>query len=68
MFFLSKTVYLSTQLVALFICKSLFKMSKCSHTEMEEDGVEKHDGAFAGPLAIFATLPHLKSLEKLKLM
>lgn len=43
-------------------------MSKCSHTEMEEDGVEKHDGAFAGPLAIFATLPHLKSLEKLKLM
>jgi hypothetical protein len=32
---------------------------------MEEEGrVEKHDGAFAGPLMMFATFPHNITFEE----
>jgi hypothetical protein len=48
------------------IQKLLFAMSKRSHSAMEsgDELVEKHDGAFAGPLAMFPSFPHNITFEE----
>ena len=48
------------------IQKRLFTMSKRTRDQMEsrDELVEKHDGTFAGPLAMFPSFPHNITFEE----